>query len=142
MIRSGMAMAASAMLLVCTARGAHAQRVASWPRVGTHLVRVGDVPATPAGVPSSANSAAVITPEPCAARLRDPHTGREYMLRHSTRQEQFRSHESGATTTTTAQLTHAVGDYARIEPRGDALSTRVVTVDCLTSRVRPPQGAR
>jgi hypothetical protein len=142
MIRSGMGIVASAMLLVCMARGAHAQRAASWPRVGIRLMRVEDVPATPAGIPSSGNSAAVITPEPCAARLRDPHTGREYMLRHSTRQEQVQSHESGATTTTTAQLTHAVGDYSRVEPKGDTLSTRVVTVDCLTSRVRPPQGVR
>jgi hypothetical protein len=142
MIRSGMAIAASVVLLVCTARDAHAQRAAAWPSVGTHLVRVEDVPATSASVPTSGNPAAVLTPEPCAARLRDAQTGREYLLRHSSREENVAQHGAGATTTTTTRLLRAVGDYARVELKGDTLSTRVIAVDCLTTRVRPPQGGR
>lgn len=90
MIRSGMGIAASAMLLVLAAPGAHAQRAASWPTAGARLVRVEDVPAT----------------------------------------------------ATTTRLRRAVGDYARIEPKGETLSTRILTVDCVTSRVRPHGAAR
>lgn len=142
MTRMAVVIAGAVLLLVCTARGADAQRAASWPSAGTHLVRVEDVPTTPAAIATSGNPAAVITPEPCAARLRDPQTGREYVLRHSTRREHVAQHEAGATTNTTTRLLRAVGDYSRLELKGDTLSTRVVAVDCLTSRVRPPQGVR
>ena len=72
-------------------------------------------------------------------RLRDPRTGREYMLRHSTAQTAVAQHQSGATTSTTIRLVRAAGDYARVEPKGDTLSTRVVAVDCMTSRVVAPR---
>jgi hypothetical protein len=57
------------------------------------------------------------------------------MLRHSVVQTSVAEHQSGATTSTTTRLLRAVGDYARLELKGDTLSTRVVPVDCLTSRV-------
>jgi hypothetical protein len=142
MTRPIVGIAASAMLLVVAAPAAHAQRAASWPSAGTHLVRVEDASSTPAVVPASGNPAAVLKPEPCAARLRDPETGREYLLRHSSREENFAQRKAGATTTTTTRLLRAVGDYARIELKGDTLSTRVIAVDCLTTRVRPPQRVR
>jgi hypothetical protein len=140
MTRLLVGIAASLPLLVCTARGAQAQR-AAWPSVGAHLVRIEEGAVSQAAMPTP-GGAAVVTRDPCAAKLRDPRTGREYMLRHSTKQEQVQSRQSGAATITTTELKHAVGDYARIEPKGDTLSTRVVTVDCMTSRVRSPLGAR
>jgi hypothetical protein len=126
MARSLMGIAASAVLLACTARGAHAQAAASWPSAGTRLVRI-EEPSTPA-TPDAPSEA-------CARRLRDPRTGREYLLRHSSAKRDVARQEAGTTTTTTTRLLDAVGDYGRIELKGDTLSTRLVTVDCTTSRV-------
>ena len=116
--------AALAALLVSAPRAARAQ--ASWPSSGTHLARIED-----ASIPPTSD----IASSACARRLRDPRTGREYMLRHSSAQTSVTQHQSGATTNTTTQLLRAVGDYARVELKGDTLSTRVVAVDCVTSRV-------
>jgi hypothetical protein len=49
--------------------------------------------------------------------------------------QNFAQHEAGDTTITTSRLLAAEGEYSRIELKGDTLSTRVVTVDCVTSRV-------
>ncbi len=120
--------AALASLLVSATGGAHAQAASPWPRPRAQLVRVEDASVLPT---SDITSAA------CATRLRDPRTGREYMLRHSTAQTTVAQHQAGATTSTTTRLLRAVGDYARVELTGDTLSTRLVAVDCLNSRVIP-----
>ena len=118
--------AVSATLLLSAAHGARAQAAVSWPSAGTHLVRVEEAP-----VPATPD----ITSQACARRLRDPRSGRGYMLRHSTAQTSSAQHQAGATRSMTTRLVRAVGDYARVEPKGDTLSTRLVTVDCTTSRV-------
>jgi hypothetical protein len=118
--------AALATLLMSAARGARAQAAVSWPSPGTQLIRIDDPSRAPAlDVTSSA----------CAPRLRDLRTGREYLLRRSRAQTEVAQHHAGATTSTTTRLLRAVGEYSRLELKGDTLSTRVVTVDCLTSRV-------
>ena len=117
---------ALATLLVSAARGANAQAATSWPSAGKQLARVEDASVAPTSD---------IASNACAGRLRDPRTGREYMLRHSSVQTSVAQQQSGATTATTSRVMRAVGDYARVELKGDTLSTRVVAVDCLTSRV-------
>jgi len=126
MTRWTFGIAALVTLHVCLAGRAHAQAADSWPSAGAQLVRVAD----PSMPPSSdlASSA-------CAMRLRDPRTGREYLVRHSTAQTEIAPHDAAPTTSTTTRLLHAVGEYARVEQKGDTLSTRVMTVDCLNSRV-------
>jgi len=114
------------MLSVFAARDARAQAAASWPSVGTLLTRVED-PSRPA--------ASDIADGACATLLRDSLTRREYVLRHSVVKTSVAQHQSGATTNTSTRLLRAVGDYARVESKGDTPSTRVVSVDCLTSRV-------
>ena len=115
-----------AMLLVSAVRGASAQAADSWPSAGTQLARVED-----ASVPPTSDIASIA----CSRRLRDPRTGREYMLRHSRAETSMAQHQSGATTSTTSRVVRARGDYARVGSKGDTLSTRVVAVDCLTTRV-------
>jgi len=129
--------AASAALLVCAARETRAQAAASWPRVGARLVRLEEAPMTETTLPARNGKAPVTvsTPQACARQLRDARTGREYLLRHSTMKQNFAQHEAGDTTITTSRLLAAEGEYSRIELKGDTLSTRVVTVDCVTSRV-------
>jgi hypothetical protein len=126
MTRWMVGIAAFGSLFLPVARGAHAQGASLWPRAGTLLVRV-----TEASVPPAPD----ITSAACAPRLRDRGTGREYMLRHSSVQTTVAQQQSGATTSTTTQAVRAVGDYARVERKGDTLSTRVVAVDCITARV-------
>jgi len=126
MARLLIGIAALASLLASAARSAHAQTVSSWPRAGTPLVR---------GEETSMSPTSDISSAACAPRLRDPRTGREYMLKHSSVRTTVAQHQSGATTHTTTRLLRAVGDYARLEAKGDTLSTRVVAVDCTTSRV-------
>ena len=129
--------AASAALLVCATRETRAQAAASWPRVGVRLVRVEEAPMTETTLPARNGKAAVTvsTPQACARTLRDSRTGREYLLRHSTMRQNFKQHEAGDTTLTTSRVLAAEGEYSRIELKGDTLSTRVVTVNCVTSRV-------
>jgi hypothetical protein len=105
---------------------ARAQAADNWPSAGTQLIRVRE-----ASVPPTSDMATGA----CAMRLRDPGTGREYMVRHSTAQTAVAQHAAGATTSTSTTLLHAAGEYARVEPKGDTLSTRIITVDCLSSRV-------
>jgi hypothetical protein len=126
MTRWTVGIAALATLHVSMARSARAQTADSWPSAGARLARVEEP-----SVPPTADLAS----SACAMRLRDPKTGREYLVRHSTAQTEVAPHGAGPTTSTTTRLLHAVGEYARVEPKGDTLSTRVVTVDCLSSRV-------
>ena len=129
--------AASAALLVCATRETRAQAAASWPRVGVRLVRVEEAPMTETTLPARNGKVPVTvhTPQACARQLRDARTGREYLLRHSTMKQSFKQHEAGDTTITTSRVLAAEGEYSRIELEGDTLSTRVVTVDCVTTRV-------
>src|SRR4051794_37616299 len=109
MTRSLVRIAVSAALLACTARGAPAQAAAAWPSAGTHLVVVEEAPA-----PATPGA----TREACARRLRDPRTGREYLLRHSVAKQNIAQQKAGTTTTTPTRLLDAAGDYGRIELTG------------------------
>ena len=129
--------AASTALLLCAAREVRAQAATSWPRVGARLVRVEEGPMSQTTLPArnGKGDVTVSTPEACARRMRDARTGREYLLRHSTMKQKFAQHDAGDTTIATSRLLAAEGEYSRIELQGDTLSTRVVPVDCMTSRV-------
>src|SRR5204862_801002 len=96
---------ASATLLVSAPNAARAQAAASWPSTGTHLVRVEDP-----SVPPTSD----IAGSACARQLRDPRTGREYLLRRSSAKTEVASHQENAPSTST-RLLRAVGEYSRVE---------------------------
>lgn len=92
---------------------------------GAQLARVEEL-APASGVGGAAPFAGA-----CAARLRDPATGREYLLVHSSMRTATAA--TGATSTTTLQA--AIGDYALVDGLAKGAPVPRVQVDCPTSRV-------
>lgn len=98
------------------------------PQTGTQLERSAELPAVPssAGAPDAAFSRA------CAGRLRDPKTGREYLLLHS----EIERRVTESDTLVSSALARAVGDYGPVPAEGStAQASAQLRVDCRTSRV-------
>jgi hypothetical protein len=127
-------------VLVGSVAGAQSTRgkTAAWPSPGTRLERVEELPATsPASsLPVGGAGATDLSRGACAMRLRDPRTGSEFLIQHSeVRQSVARDAGGAMTTRVETSLTHAVGEYTRIQRGADTTHSRLLSVDCLSSQV-------
>jgi hypothetical protein len=127
-------------LLIGPVAGAQSARgeSAEWPAPGTRLQRVEELPATsPASaLPVGGAGATDLSRGACAMRLRDPRTGSEFLIQHSeVRQRVARDSTGAMTARVETSLTHAVGEYTRIERGADTTHSRLLSVDCLSSQV-------
>jgi hypothetical protein len=121
---------ATILLVLSVSACARPVQRAEGPRPGTPLERVEELPATPTDAGGAAPGASFA--QACAMRLRDPSSGRDYLLLRSN----IRRTVAGTDTVTTSALASAVGDYGPMSAgRGAGRPATEIRVDCITSRV-------